>query len=122
MNRRKTFRRGLMPALGVAALAAIATDAHAAPADYPTETLADYVFACMATNGQSQEALRRCSCSIDAIAEKVPYEDYLKAETVLSLQQAQGGERTVMFRAAPWAQAMVDKLRQAQVEAELRCF
>jgi hypothetical protein len=118
----KTFRRSVMPALGAAALAAIAVDAHAAPADYPTETLADYVFACMATNGQSQEALRRCSCSIDAIAEKLPYEEYLKAETVLSLQQAQGGERMVMFRAAPWAQAMVDKLRQAQVEAELRCF
>ena len=103
-------------------LAAIALEAHAAPADYPTETLADYVFACMATNGQSQDALRRCSCSIDAIADKVPYEEYLQAETVLSLQQEQRGERTVMFRTAPWAQAIVDKLRQAQVEAELRCF
>lgn len=94
----------------------------AAPADYPTEALADYVFGCMATNGQSQEALRRCSCSIDAIAEKLPYDAYLQAETVLRLQQAQEGERMVMFRTAPWAQAMVDKLRMAQVEAELRCF
>ena len=25
-------------------------------------------------------------------------------------------------RASPWSQAIVDKLRQAQVEAELRCF
>jgi hypothetical protein len=117
-----TVCRSLMPALGAVALASVALEApRAAPADYPTETLADYVFGCMATNGQSQEALRRCSCSIDAIAEKVPYEDYLKAETVLSLQQVPGGERTVMFR-TPWAQAMVDKLRQAQVEAELRCF
>jgi hypothetical protein len=112
----------MMPALGAVALASVALEApRAAPADYPTETLADYVFGCMATNGQSQEALRRCSCSIDAIAEKVSYEDYVKAETVLSLQQVPGGERTVMFR-TPWAQAMVDKLRQAQVEAELRCF
>lgn len=116
-------RRSLMPALAAAALASIALDAlHAAPADYPTEALADYVFGCMATNGQSQEALRRCSCSIDAIAEKVSYEEYVQAETVLSLQQVPGGERTVMFRTAPWAQAMIDKLRQAQVEAELRCF
>jgi hypothetical protein len=115
--------RSLMLALGAAALASVAPVApYAAPADYPTETLADYVFGCMATNGQSQEALRRCSCSIDAIAEKVPYEDYLQAETVLSLQQVPGGERTVMFQNAPWAQAMVDKLRRAQVEAELRCF
>jgi len=116
-------RRSLMLGVGAAALASVALEApRAAPADYPTETLADYVFGCMATNGQSQEALRRCSCSIDAIAEKVPYEDYVQAETVLRLQQVPGGERTVMFRTAPWAQAMVDKLRQAQVEAELRCF
>jgi len=114
--------RSLMPAFAAAVLAAVALDAHAAPADYPTETLADYVFGCMATNGQSQDALRRCSCSIDAIAEKVPYEDYVQAETVLSLQQEQGGGRMAMFRTAPWARAMVDKLRQAQVEAELRCF
>ena len=120
---RKAVRRPAMLGLAAAALAAIALEApRAAPADYPTETLADYVFGCMATNGQSQEALRRCSCSIDAIAAKLPYEQYLQAETVLRLQQAQGGERMVMFRTSPWAQAMVDKLRQAQVEAELRCF
>jgi predicted glycosyltransferase len=119
----RAARRGLMPALAAAALAAVALDApRAAPPDYPTEALADYVFGCMATNGQSREALRRCSCSIDAIAEKVPYEDYVQAETVLSMQQVQTGERTLMFRTAPWAQAMVDKLREAQVEAELSCF
>jgi hypothetical protein len=115
--------RSMMLALGAAALAAVVLEGpQAAPADYPTEALADYVFGCMASNGQSQEALRRCSCSIDAIAEKVSYEDYVQAETVLRLQQVQGGGRTGMFRTAPWAQAMVDKLRQAQVEAELRCF
>jgi hypothetical protein len=112
----------MMSALGAAALASVSLEARAAPADYPTEALADYVFGCMATNGQSQEALRRCSCSIDAIAEKVPYEDYVRAETVLRMQQVEGGGRTVMFRTSPWAQAMIDKLRQAQVEAEFRCF
>ena len=120
---RKAARRSLAPALVAAALAAVALEApYAAPADYPTETLADYVFGCMATNGQTQDALRRCSCSIDAIADKVSYEDYVQAETVLRLQQVPGGGRTGMFRTSPWAQAMVDKLRQAQVEAELRCF
>jgi hypothetical protein len=114
--------RGLMLALGTLALASAAIEARAAPADYPTEALADYVFGCMATNGQTQEALRRCSCSIDAIAEKISYEDYVRAETVLRMQQVEGGGRTVMFRVAPWAQAMIDKLRQAQVEAEFRCF
>jgi hypothetical protein len=113
----------LLATLAAAALACAAPAApRAAPADYPTEALADYVFACMATNGQTQEALRRCSCSIDAIAQTLSYEDYVQAETVLRLQQVPGGDRTVMYRTAPWAQAMIDKLRAAQVEAELRCF
>jgi len=111
--------------LGLSTLALVAIrprQPRAAPADYPTEALADYVFACMATNGQSQDALRRCACSIDTIAAKVPYDDYVKAETVLRMRQVPGGGRAVMFRTAPWAQAMLDRLRQAQVEAELRCF
>jgi len=111
--------------VGLTALVLVSIDAKevlAAPADYPTEALADYVFGCMATNGQSQDALRRCSCSIDTIAEKLSYDDYVNAETVLRMQQEPGGGRVAMFRSAPWARAMVDKLREAQVEAELRCF
>jgi hypothetical protein len=96
--------------------------AHAAPAGYPTETLADYVFGCMATNGQTEDAMRRCSCSIDYIAAPLNYDEYVQAETVLRMQQVPGGGRAVMFRTAPWAQAMLDRLREAQIEAELRCF
>jgi hypothetical protein len=101
----------------------VAAEARAAPASYPTEVLADYVFGCMASNGQTPEALRRCSCSIDQIAAKLNYDDYVQAETVLRMQQVPSGDgRITMFRTAPWSQAMVDKLRQAQVEAELKCF
>jgi hypothetical protein len=106
--------------LGLATLAS--ERLRAAPEDYPTEALADYVFGCMASNGQTQDALRRCSCSIDQIAAKMSYDEYVQAETVLRMRQERSGERFVMFRTAPWAQAMVDKLRQAQVEAELSCF
>lgn len=97
--------------------------AAAAPADYPTEALADYVFACMATNGQTQEALRRCACSIDTIAERLSFEEYTEAETILRMQQVPSGDdRMVMFRTSPWAQTRVDTLRRAQVEAEGKCF
>ena len=103
--------------------ALVAGPAVAAPASYPTETLAEYVMACMASNGESPEALRRCSCSIDYIADKVSYDDYVKAETVLRMQQLQSGDgRIAMFRTAPWAKEMVDKMRRAQVEAEHKCF
>lgn len=91
--------------------------------DYPTEAVADYVLACMASNGQTPDALRECSCSIDVIASLISYDDYVHAETVLSMRQVQGGgERMAMFRETPYARNAVDTLRKAQVEAEVRCF
>lgn len=89
--------------------------------DYPTEARADYVFACMAANGESRDALRRCSCSIDEIAAILPYDKYVQAETVLSMRRV-GGERMAVFQSAATAQKMVANLRRAQVESELVCF
>jgi len=89
--------------------------------DYPTEARAEYVFACMATNGQSSDVLRRCSCSIDIIATIISYEKYVEAETVLSMQLV-GGERMSLFRTAANAKKLVSDLRRAQAEADIRCF
>lgn len=118
------MRRAAILGCSFVGLAAMfgAAGAQAAPADYPTEALADYVFGCMATNGQTPDALRRCSCSIDHIADKVTYDEYVQAETVLRLRQVPGGDRVGMFRKSPWAQDMVNKVRAAQVEAETKCF
>ena len=88
---------------------------------YPTEPTADYVIGCMAANGQTQDALRRCSCSIDAIASAVPYEIYERADTVLRMRLV-GGEAAGMFRDAPTFKDVVDRLREAQIEADFRCF
>src|SRR4029077_1286537 len=55
--------------------------------DYPTAARADYVFACMKTNGDTRQALEQCSCSIDVIASILPYDRYVFAETVLRLGQ-----------------------------------
>lgn len=89
--------------------------------DYPTEARAEYVFACMATNGQTQDALKRCSCSVDTIASILPYDDYVAAETVLRMRIG-GGERAAMFRGTPAMQAISADLRRAQAEAEMICF
>ncbi|MFT3973536.1 MAG: hypothetical protein QM699_08835 [Amaricoccus sp.] len=89
--------------------------------DYPTEARAEYVFACMATNGRSADTLRRCSCSIDVIASIVPYDDYVEAETVLAMMQTTG-ERVEAMRSAPPAKAFVQTLRRAQAEGSVRCF
>ena len=115
---------------GRAILAAVALGgllvAQAAPARaeaYPTDATADYVFACMASNGETQEALRKCSCSIDVLASILPYDDYVEAETVLSMRQVRGGgEKMELFRETGVAKDAVDKLKRAQTEAEVRCF
>lgn len=89
--------------------------------DYPTEARADYVFGCMAANGQGQDVLRKCACSIDHIASILPYARYVEAETVLSLQLT-GGEKMSIFRTSAPAKALVAELRRAQAEAEIVCF
>jgi hypothetical protein len=110
----------LVTAMLVAALGS-PQRALAAPIDYPTEALADYVFACMATNGQTQDSLRRCSCSIDVVASIIPYDAYVQASTVMSLLQ-RPGENVAVFRDARWTKGVVEDLKRAQAEAEIRCF
>lgn len=89
--------------------------------DYPTEARVDYVFGCMAVNGQGQDVMRKCACSIDRIASILPYERYVAAETVLSMSLV-GGERMSIFRTAASAKLLVADLRRAQAEAEIICF
>lgn len=89
--------------------------------DYPTEARADYVFGCMAANGEDRMSLRKCACSIDTIASILSYDDYVKAETVLSLQQG-SGENLSAFKTMHVATEAVATLRRAQAEAEMACF
>ena len=108
-----------------AALAAVAAAGMPLDAaelnDYPTAARADYVFACMKTNGETRQALEQCSCSIDIIASILPYERYVTAETFLSLAQIPG-ERGAQFRGNEGSKSAVNDLRRAQAEAEVRCF
>jgi hypothetical protein len=89
--------------------------------DYPTVARSDYVFGCMQVNGQTRDALERCSCSIDVIASLLPFEQYEEAETVMRVRQ-RAGKNASMFLNMPMLRAKVDELKRAQVEAELRCF
>lgn len=109
--------------LGVLVLAIMMTGGLGAARahDYPTTTLADYIFGCMASNGQSQDILRRCSCSIDVIASIVPHEGYVRAETIIRMRQI-SGEKSTVFRDGSEFKKIVDTLRGAQAEADIRCF
>jgi hypothetical protein len=109
----------------VAALIALITMAVAACAedanDYPTAARVEYVFGCLKANGETRQVIEQCSCSIDVIASLLPYERYVKAETVLSMSQVRGNLGT-QFRTSEQATSALNELRRAQAEAEVRCF
>ncbi len=118
--------RGYAPKLSLLAAVLAASGAVAQSGlerfnDYPTVARADYVFGCMAANGNTRDVLEKCSCSIDVIATIIPYDKYVEAETVLSLRLA-GGERMSIFRTSQTAKVLEADLRRAQAEAEILCF
>ncbi len=103
-------------------LFATATAVQAQPInDYPTSARAEYVFGCMAVNGQTPDALRRCSCAIDVIATILDYDAYVSAEAVLTMRQTTG-ERSTLFRDTAPTNTFVADLRRSQAEAEIICF
>jgi hypothetical protein len=77
-----------LAALVLPAEAALGQDAKPPLHDYPTDARADYVIGCLAANGFQRQLLARCACGIDVIADRLSYEDYETAETILSMQQA----------------------------------
>jgi len=116
MNARTT-----LTSAGLFLAGSLAASQHAVANVYPTEVVADYVIGCMASNGGTQDMLRRCSCSIDTVASILPYDAYEKADTVIRMQMVAGGN-TEIFRTTKMLSKMVDQLRLAQIEADFRCF
>lgn len=88
---------------------------------YPTIARVDYVLGCMAANGQNQENMRKCSCSIDEIAARFPYDKYVAIETARTMQDAPG-ERAALVRGTAWIKDLQEEFRQIQVAADLKCF
>jgi hypothetical protein len=112
--RRTTMAGSLLLALTASAVAQEVND-------YPTAARADYVFACMAANGQNREVLERCSCSADALATILPFDRYVQAETILRMRQGLG-QQAATFRGMKMFDDIVADLRRAQAEAEIVCF
>ncbi len=104
-----------------AAIAEECTAADGANPSYPTAVIADYVLGCMAANGNSYESLHQCSCSIDYISERIPYDDYEKIQTVMQVQLDRG-QRGIFYRDSTWAKSRVEALQKVQAASTLRCF
>ena len=92
-----------------------------AAGDYPTSAIAEYVFVCMKANGDTRDALERCSCSIDVITSIIPYDHFVTAETFKRMGLL-NGEKGEVFRGSAPAKAAITEMSRAQIEAEVRCF
>jgi len=119
----RTFSTTVLLSLfaGTVATADSNTEQECKTHDFPTSAIADYVLGCMAANGNKFETLHQCSCSIDFISERMSYEDYEKANTVMQAQRDRG-QRGVFYRDSSWAKQKVDALTKIQAESTLRCF
>ena len=111
----------IIGAVAVTLMSAASASSNELPSnDYPTVARADYVFGCMASNGQTRDVLEKCSCSVDKIAELLPWAEYEEAETIMSVVM-RGGDAQSLFN-SPALQKKVHNLKLAQVEGEMRCF
>ena len=90
-------------------------------ANIPTNEKVEYVFACMQGNENSQAYITKCSCSIDYIDEQMTYEEYVNAETIMSLKQI-FGEKSLMFKNTPNAMEIYSNMQNILAEAEMECF
>ena len=87
----------------------------------PTSEKVEYVFACIQGNETSQAYISKCSCSIDYIDERMTYEEYVEAETIMSLRQIYG-EKSLMFKNSPNAMEIYTNMQNLLAEAEMECF
>ena len=87
----------------------------------PTSEKVDYVFACIQGNETSQAYISKCSCSIDYIDERMTYEEYVEAETIMSLRQIYG-EKSLIFKNSPNAMKIYTNMQNLLAEAEMECF
>ena len=115
------MRNPLRPLLVAATLMAPQSAIAALNNDYPTEAIAEYVYACMKSNGENAQMLAACSCSIDVVASLITYDRYVQAGTFLGMMQLQG-EGGDLFRGTRESHASIQDLRRAQAEGDVRCF
>jgi len=90
--------------------------------DYPTLERVDSVLTCMGQHGgQTVENLYSCSCKIDVIASKVPFDTWDEARTFKAYKRMPG-EKGGIFRDSDRADELVPVLEAAEKEGEKRCF
>jgi hypothetical protein len=110
------LRRALLPALLAVASPWVAAF------DYPTAARVEYVQTCMKEHpGTYYEMLNKCSCALDHLAEKVPYDDFVTMSTATNANSI-AGERGNAIRDSEALQKQIREFRKLQSTAREGCF
>jgi hypothetical protein len=108
-------RRLLLPLL-------LAVSPLASANDFPTRARVEFVLACMEdTKAPPTEAMYKCSCAIDAIAQKVRYTEWVDLSTVANGITI-AGERGGVMRDMKDGRKLIDTYRKLQENAKRQCF
>jgi hypothetical protein len=106
----------------VAALAMAAAPLSSAAHDYPTVDRVMFVEACMRENpGPHFEMQHKCSCVLDTIAARLPYDDFVSMSTATNATTI-GGERGSYIRDVEPLQKQIREFRQLRTTAMKSCF
>jgi hypothetical protein len=90
--------------------------------DFPTRARVEFVLTCMReSKAPQQESMYKCSCAIDAIAEKVDYNTWVDLSTVANATTI-AGERGGVLRDMKDGRKLIASYRELQQEAKKRCF
>ena len=94
------------------------TPAH----DYPTQARVEYVYECMnRLGGENYDTLYKCACSIDRIADELPYDEYVTLDTYQRGQNA-AGERPEVLREGSIARDSRSQLAAVKARANQQCM
>jgi hypothetical protein len=90
--------------------------------DFPTRARVEFVLDCMRESKVAQqEAMYKCSCAIDAIAERVDYATWVDLATVANGMTI-AGERGGVMRDIKDGRKLAATYRELQETAKKRCF
>ena len=90
--------------------------------DFPTQARVEFVLTCMRdSKATPQESMYKCSCAIDAIAEKVDYATWVDLSTVANATTI-AGERGGVMRDMKDGRKLTASYRELQQAAKKKCF
>ena len=103
-------------------LAAIVLPTTAAAHDYPTLDRVRFVQDCMREHpGSAYEMTNKCACTLDRIAEKLSYDEFVNGSTALNANSI-GGERGSYIRDAESLQNDIKRYRSLLSDSKKACF